>query len=253
MLSDREAIEIFHLSFVRLLFSGADKASFAIKGGCNLRFYFGSVRYSEDIDFDAQRRVPVHTLKSKVEGILNGTPLTLALKGAGLGVARWSAPKQTETTQRWKAGLAVAGRAGELNTKVEFSRRPTLEEARLEPIDAAVVQHYRLMPTVATHYPIAAALRQKVLALVGRREVQVRDLFDLSVLLARSGGDVSGLATIRGDVEKAVDRAENLTYDQYVAQVVAYLAPEHAESYSSREAWNAMKAQVVETLRKALR
>jgi len=37
------------------------------------------------------------------------------------------------------------------------------------------------MPTVATHYPVAAALRQKVLALIGRREVQVRDLFDLSI------------------------------------------------------------------------
>jgi predicted nucleotidyltransferase component of viral defense system len=252
VLSDREAIEVFHLSFVRVLFSGPDKSSFAIKGGCNLRFYFGSIRYSEDIDFDVQQRVPVHTLKSKVEGILTGTALTLSLKSSGLRISRWSAPKQTETTQRWKAALAVSGKTNELNTKIEFSRRPALEEARIEAVDPAIVQHYRLMPTVATHYPVAAALRQKVLALIGRREVQVRDLFDLSVLLARSGGDVSGLASMSKEVKQAIERAADLTYDQYVAQVVAYLTAENAESYSSREAWEAMQGQVVDALQRVL-
>jgi hypothetical protein len=135
-----------------------------------------------------------------------------------------------------------------LNTKIEFSRRPILEEAKLEAIDAAVVQHYRLMPTVATHYAVEAALRQKVLGLIGRREVQARDLFDLSVLLARAGGDVSALASMSGEVEKAIERAVDLTYDQYVGQVVAYLVPEHSEAYGSRDAWSALQTQVGDNL-----
>jgi hypothetical protein len=39
----RASIEHFHLLFCRHLLSGPDRADFAIKGGCNLRFFFGSI------------------------------------------------------------------------------------------------------------------------------------------------------------------------------------------------------------------
>src|SRR5207248_3307981 len=122
MLSDRQAVELFHLHFVRLLCSGPDKDRFPIKGGCNLRFFFESVRYSEDIDIDVVR-IPVHALKEKVNRILEGPALALPLKSRGISVGDVSAPKQTETTQRWKVGLALEGRSLPLHTKLEFSRR----------------------------------------------------------------------------------------------------------------------------------
>jgi Nucleotidyl transferase AbiEii toxin, Type IV TA system len=106
--SDRQAVELFHLHFVRLLCSGPSKGSFAIKGGCNLRFFFESVRYSEDIDLDVAG-LPVHALKDKVSGVLRGPPLSLALRSRGIAIASVSAPKQTETTQRWKLGLSPKG------------------------------------------------------------------------------------------------------------------------------------------------
>jgi hypothetical protein len=47
-LSVRQSTELFHLVFLRALVAkGEDKALVALKGGCNLRFFFGSVRYSE--------------------------------------------------------------------------------------------------------------------------------------------------------------------------------------------------------------
>jgi len=47
----RQRVELFHLVFLRALVAkGEDKALFCLKGGCNLRFYFESIRYSEDID-----------------------------------------------------------------------------------------------------------------------------------------------------------------------------------------------------------
>ena len=49
--SHLQAVESFHLQFARLLCAGPDKDCFAIKGGCNLRFFFESVRYSEEIEF----------------------------------------------------------------------------------------------------------------------------------------------------------------------------------------------------------
>ena len=160
-LADRQAVELFHLQFVRLLCAGPDKDRFAIKGGCNLRFFFESMRYSEDIVLDVTR-IPVHTLKEKVAKLLAGPALALPLESRGLAIAEVSAPKQTETTQRWKVALSSEGHALPLHTKIEFSRRETADQPRIESIAPAVLAEYGLMPVLAPHYPLAAAMRQKI-------------------------------------------------------------------------------------------
>src|SRR5213075_2252507 len=106
--SIRQNIELFHLAFLRALVAkGEDKALIALKGGCNLRFYFGSVRYSEDIDFDVVV-IARDTLKNKVERLLRSPILVMPLKAKGIEFVESSAPKQTDTTQRWKLGLRAA-------------------------------------------------------------------------------------------------------------------------------------------------
>ena len=250
MLSDRQVIEVFHLHFVRLLCSGPDKDRFAIKGGCNLRFFFESVRYSEDIDLDVAR-MQVHALKEKVSRILTGPALSLPLKSRGIAVGEVSAPKQTETTQRWKVGLSAEGRSLPLHTKIEFSRRKTTEEAKVEPVAASVLADYQLMPLLAPHYPLGAALRQKISALVGRSAVQARDVFDLGVLFANAGGKVDALRAVRAEIPKAIERAMEVSYADFKSQVASYLKPEHIDLYGSRAAWDALQTQVVEMLEKA--
>jgi predicted nucleotidyltransferase component of viral defense system len=250
MLSERQAVELFHLCFLRLLCAGADRDDFALKGGCNLRFFFDSARYSEDLDLDVAR-VPPHTLRQRVSKLLDGQPLALTLRSRGLSVAEWSAPKQTDTTQRWKMSLAVDGWALALHTKVEFSRRVTTEEAEVAPVVGAVLAEHQLMTLLLPHYPLAPALRQKVGALVGRSAVQARDVFDLAVLLARTGGSLDALAPISTQLPKAIERAMDVSFDDYTSQVVSYLKPEHAGEYGSRQAWNALQIQVVEALERA--
>ncbi|HEY6002577.1 MAG TPA: nucleotidyl transferase AbiEii/AbiGii toxin family protein [Anaeromyxobacter sp.] len=235
---------------MRLLCSGSSKSSFAIKGGCNLRFFFESVRYSEDIDLDVAG-LPVHALKEKVSGILTGPALSMPLRSRGIAVTAISAPKQTETTQRWKVGLSTAGHALPLHTKIEFSRRPTTEESKVEPIAASVLAEHQLMPFLAPHYPLAAAMRQKVGALAGRSVVQARDVFDLGALFAKSGGKVDALQPIRSVLPKAIERAMEVSYDDFKSQVASYLEPEHLETYGSREAWDALQMQVIDLLEKA--
>ena len=249
MLTDRQAVEFFHLQFVRLLCAGPDKDRFAIKGGCNLRFFFESVRYSEDIDLDVER-VPVQTLKEKVGKILEGPALRLPLKSRGISVREVSAPKQTETRQRWKLGLTAEGRSLPLHTKIEFSRRKTTEQAKVEPVAASVLADYQLMPLLAPHYPLDAALRQKVGALVGRSSVQARDVFDLVVLLSKAAGKVDALRPIRSQVPKAIERAMEVSYADFKSQVASYLKPEHQDEYATRKAWDAMQAQVIEQFEK---
>jgi Nucleotidyl transferase AbiEii toxin, Type IV TA system len=249
VLSDRQIVELFHLHFVRLLCAGADRDRFGIKGGCNLRFFFESVWHSEDIDFDVAG-IPVHTLKEKVNKILGGPALAMPLRSRGVSIAAVTAPKQTETTQRWKVGLST-GATLPLHTKLEFSRRPKTEGAVVEPVSAAVLAEFQMMPVLAPHYPLPAALRQKVGVLVGRSTVQARDVFDLSVLLSRAGGRIDALRSMRAQIKKAIERAMDVSYDEFKAQVASYLKPEHLDEYGTRQAWEAMQAQVVDALEKA--
>jgi len=253
MPSPLQAVEFLHLQFARLLCSGPDKDSFAIKGGCNLRFFFESVRYSEDIDLDVTERVPVHALKDRVARILGGNALALMLRNRGIELGSVTAPKQTETTQRWKVALSLEGRTPPLPTKIEFSRRERSEAAVLEPIAPSVLAEHQSMLFLAPHYPLDAAVRQKVRALADRREVQARDLFDLgAVLIPRVTGQVDLRGAGRPDLEKALDRAMALSYADYKSQVVSYLQPEHAGALGSPDAWDAMQLQVVGFLDRAL-
>jgi len=246
---DIQIVELFHLHFVRLLCAGADRNRFGIKGGCNLRFFFESVRYSGDIDFDVAG-VPVHTLKEKVNRVLGGPALAMPLRSRGISIAAVTAPKQTDTTQRWKVGLST-GATLPLHTKLEFSRRRNTEGAVVEPVSAAVLAEYQMMPVLAPHYPLPAALRQKVGALVGRSTIQARDVFDLSVLLSRAGGRIDALRPMRAQIPKAIERAMDVSYGEFKAQVASYLKPEHLDEYGTRQAWEAMQAQVVDALEKA--
>jgi hypothetical protein len=250
MLSDHQVIELFHLHFVRLLCSGPEKADFAIKGGCNLRFFFESVRYSADIDLDVAH-MPVHALQEKVSRLLTGPALVLPLKSRGIAVSEVRAPKQTETTQRWKLGIRAEGRSLPLHTKIEFSRGTTTEKATVEAVAASVLAEYQLMPLLAPHYPLDAAVRQKVRALVGRSAVQARDVFDLGGLIAK-GGKADALRAVRAEIPKAIDRAMDVSYADFKAQVASYLKAEHVDLYGSRPAWDALQSRVVEELERAL-
>lgn len=139
-----------------------------------------------------------------------------------------------------------------LHTKIEFSRRGATDEAKIEPVAAAVLAEYQLMPFLVSHYPLDAALRQKVSALVGRSVVQARDVFDLGVLFARASGKVEALHGHSEDLSKAIERAMDVSYGDFKSQVASYLKPEHLDTYGTREAWETLQAQVVELLMKAM-
>jgi hypothetical protein len=120
-----ELVEVFHLLFLAELGRQLDKQIYAVKGGCNLRFFFGSPRYSEALDLDVEK-VQTSTLSKKVSRLLTGRPLTLLLATHELVVRRTSMPKQTDTTQRWKIELD----AGDPPTPPGRARDPAAPRAR---------------------------------------------------------------------------------------------------------------------------
>jgi predicted nucleotidyltransferase component of viral defense system len=249
MRSARQFVEAFHLVFLRALAAkGEDKSLFILKGGCNLRFFFQSVRYSEDIDIDATV-VAKDTLKNKVDRLLRSPAVMSPLKALGVEIMNTSAPKQTETTQRWKIGLRAEELAVPLRTKIEFSRRVSVGGTAFEAVDRQVLRPYALTPFLATHYATAAAIAQKVHALSDRTAPQARDVFDLNLLLARpEAATIKLAAKERRWLPDAIEHAMSVSFDEYASQVVGFLDPQQKVLFERRTAWNAMQGEVVERL-----
>lgn len=247
-LRDAQVIEFFHLAFLQVLQVRLDQARYVLKGGANLRYFFESVRYSEDIDLDSAGIEPWE-LEEKLDGVLGSQPLAVLLRSGGLAVGGFTKPKQTETTQRWKVALAVPGRDEPVRTKIEFSRRNGDDRNILESVPGRVVAPYALRSPSLRHYKAEAAIEQKVEALAGRSETQARDVFDLDLLLRRepvAAGTVA--AALR---ERAAERALELPYAAFRDQVLPFLDTEVAELYVDVASWKQIRSFVVEGLLEA--
>ena len=241
-------VEQFHLLFLDQLGRKLDKRHYALKGGCNLRFYLHSIRYSEDMDLDVQL-TPVETLRERVDQILKGSSLERILQARGLKITFCSAPKQTETTQRWKLALAAKGSELPLHTKIEFSRRGIREPVVFEPVDSLIMREYQLTPILASHYPPEVAFRQKIDALIHRSQTQARDIFDLDHLL-RCGVSPKGM-DMPAKWREAQQNALSISYAVFKSQVLSFLSPEYQAHYDTQEAWDKMVLRVVDALKGA--
>lgn len=226
-----------------------NRASWVVKGGVNLRAWFGSRRYSEDLDLDAVGTAP-HVLREKFDKILLGRPLQDLLTSQGLEVVRISKPKQTDTAQRWRLELNAAGVSVPLHTKVEFSRRGTRdEEYLLEAARSDIVRPYGIPAPTVNHYTARSAIRQKIHALSGRSQTQARDVWDLDHLLRSTDADPRPLSeSVRQTLTAATERVMSLEYDVFKAQVVPYVSDEDQATYGTRDAWDRMRELVVERL-----
>lgn len=161
--NERQTIEIFRLLFLRTFGARVHKALFALKGGCNLRFFLKSIRYSEDMDL-VIHTMSVGTLRNNVNRLLEAPSFAQALRAQGIEIVRTSFPKQTETTQRWRLTLRITESGAEIPTKFEFSRRGLGGEKAVEPVDAGIIRTYRLYPVIVQHYSVHSAFAGQVLA-----------------------------------------------------------------------------------------
>jgi len=252
-LSPIQAVEAFHLVFLRTLESKLARSLYVVKGGVNLRAWFGSPRYSEDLDVDLLGG-EAFELRDKVTALLRSPAFLTLLRTQKIAVTRTTAPKQTETTQRWKFHLSVAGLGQDLHTKVEFSRRGSKEDYSLDPALGEIVRPYGIPAPTANHYTAAGASRQKISALAGRRTPQARDVWDLDHLFRTSGAQPAPLpASLARVLDLALDRVMEMPFEAFKAQVVAFLAADHQELYGSREAWQRIQELVIDRLLKLKR
>ncbi len=238
--------EIFHLEFLRWFGKRTQAGNYVLKGGVNLRLFFNSFRYSEDIDLDVAN-IHVDTLKNNVMKILQNTSFHDSLKP--FGVERVVPPdiskaKQTQTTQRFKIHLINS--AGEdFFTKVEFSRRGFKGEAEVQSVPDTVLRVYKLPPLLVPHYGIGSAVAQKIEALAGRSAVQARDVFDLYVLSSQVKGGGTGY-TNKHHMAQAKTNVLGVSFEQFQDTVVSYLALPDRTAYRKPAVWDEIRLKVVQ-------
>lgn len=246
----RQQLEIFHFLFLERLLKISDPRLFVLKGGVNLRFFFASPRYSEDMDLDVMAG-SVATLNKNGYRILQDPAFARSLATYGVAELRVNDPgkaKQTATTQRFRARLITTG--GEsYPTKVEFSRRGVEDEFTTDAVEPRVAERMRRLSFACQHYSAQSACLQKARALANRAQPQARDVFDLYVLWL--GGHADGDA-IRSLTPNERHRAEQnllvLAYSDYAGQVLEYLEPEQLGRFANENRWNEVCERVLALL-----
>jgi hypothetical protein len=246
-LTDVTAREVVHLLILEELGKVRDGQAVALKGGVNLRLFFQSVRYSEDIDLDGVPEAS-QAIRSTIKRIFRDRAFFKRLRKLGIrGLDPGGGPnKDTSTTFRYKFGVVLPGDIRH-PTKVEVSFRPRHPGDRtiMEPLPNRFIEEYDIAPLPICRYVREAAVRQKIEALGGRSQAQARDVFDLHALV---GGDVrdemlaflAGALT-RNQMDAAYERALSITFAEYEGQVIEFLATEGRETYGTEGAWDEMR------------
>lgn len=248
MLNDAQLREVFHFFFLERLLKISDPTLYVLKGGVNLRFFFNSPRYSEDMDIDVLAG-SIGTLRKNGYKILQEASFIRGLRTYGIAELEINDPnkaKQTATTQRFRLRL-VTPSGQRLPTKVEFSRRgAAAEDSQSELVNPQIARQYRKLAFRCRHYPGELAALQKVQALAGRPATQARDVFDLGLLHA--GGYTGSLranpSLTRPLRQQALGALLSLTFTDFTGQVVEFLDQENQDLYGPMNAWEQLRETV---------
>ncbi len=247
-LSQVQVIEFFHLAFLDALSRRLDPGRYILKGGANLRYFFGSPRYSEDIDLDLNGGEP-WGLEDKVDGVIESPAIGALLRIGGLSVADLSKPKQTRTTRRWKVAIEAPGQPNPVRTKIEFSNCNGDSRHALDVLPGSVVAPYALRSPSVQHYVGDAPTEQKVKALVWRSETQARDVFDLDLLLRQNS--LPGGALDSQLLGEAAEIVLAMPFDAFRDQVLPFLESGTVELYDTVGAWEQLTLFVAAKLEEA--
>src|SRR5260370_28889925 len=123
MLTDLEAREALHVLLLSKLSQELRPDAFVLKGGVNLRLFFDSPRYLEDIDLDMDPSAKDAIVRA-ISVLLASRWLATQLESLGIERVDFGGKpaKHTDTTLRFK--LAVINHGGiRLPTRIEASLR----------------------------------------------------------------------------------------------------------------------------------
>lgn len=253
MFTDTQRREIFHFCFLGRLLKISSPSLYVLKGGVNLRFFFNSPRYSEDMDLDVTGGATT-TLKKNGYKILSDGAFIRSLRTFGIEDIDINDPekaKHTGTTQRFRLGLLTSSGL-RLPTKVEFSRREDkAPPSAMEMVNPDIARQYRQRSFRCQHYPGHVAAMQKIHALAGRPATQARDVFDLFMLYSGGYVDTPASAVPEEVRNAAIEATLTLGFDDFRGQVLEYLDEDGRHEFAGKASWSAMQETILELLENA--
>lgn len=228
------------------LMSNAMHKELVLKGGMAMRAVHGSVRYTKDIDLDADERAS----KERIQGVVRRS-IERAVSSGLIANATVTTPKQTDTTLRGKITGTQPNSSAPMHLTVEVSRRPKLIEGHVVEValDKAFNRTGRdVKIQVLDSQHIAVT---KVLALTDPMRMAPRDLFDLNVLLEAGVKDPGPLLAQLSDAQLRLPllmaelwpKIEAMSYEQFRNDVVPYLPTTVGLAIDS-EAFDTMRVDV---------
>lgn len=257
-LSPASTREIVHLLILQELAELRRGGGVTVKGGVSLRLFFGSPRYSEDMDLDGTEEGSSE-IRNSIERLFDDREFTRRLQAVGIrGLDPGEgANKDTDTTFRYKFGV-IGGGGVRYPTKVEvsFRGRHADDDVVVERPAQQILDGYGLQAFQVRHYALDAAVRQKIQALGGRREAQARDVFDLGVLVPDGAPatllDFLAKTLPRDRLEEAYGRALAISYDEYRGQVIEFLGESDRLSKGTESAWDEMRLRAAALIESVL-
>lgn len=236
--------EVFHFEFLRWMSKKIKAECYALKGGVNLRFFFNSIRYSEDMDLDI-RNIDVFKLQDVVMQILKSASFKNVLMPFGISdivPPNIISAKQTETTQRFKIHLIASG-GEDLFTKIEFSRRKNKGQVMIQPVSDSVTRLYKMSPVLVPHYDVKSSIMQKIDALASRTLVQARDIFDIYTLSSQFEGHIDDAFNYVSEekIAKAYENIFKIDFVEYRDTVISYLSAEDQNIFGKAAVWEEVR------------
>ena len=197
------------------------------------------------MDIDVDPSMPVKTLQKNVDAVLSSESLGASLYVHGVRTIEATSPKQTQTTQRWKAAL-VTIQGTRFSTRLEFSRRGFSSISEQGTPGAEILREASVPPFAVSFYGDSAMIQQKIIALASPGRNAARDLFDLHHLFF-----AVHTAVARGSlflesrvIEKAVEKVGHFDADDFRSQVLPSLPEDLATFYGSSTAFHRLRGQV---------
>lgn len=167
--------EALHVVILDALFGQAESAAVAFQGGTCLHLVYGGYRFSEDIDL-AGEALDSATALAIVDGARSEIE-KLAVQILGHGAHEWRPPRNTASrVQTFWYLFQPSGSPSKTRVKLEFARFPTYSAQPTSVTSPLDLLGRR--PLVAALTP-EELLAEKVAAVLGRRSVRGRDVFDL--------------------------------------------------------------------------
>jgi predicted nucleotidyltransferase component of viral defense system len=204
-----------------------------LKGGLAMRAVHGSVRYTKDIDLDADLK---HS-KERVQGIV-ARSISRAVASGLIDNAKVSEPKQTETTLRWKINGNMPGSNAPLQLTVEVSRRASMNAGHVIEVPLSAEYGSGVSGAKVRVLDSQAIAVTKVMALTDPKRMAPRDLYDLHVLIKAEVQEPTALlASLPSErLQEAMvelwPKIEGMTYQQFRNEVVPYLPAKNAAAFT---------------------